>query len=111
MDIKWMIRPGPRNWEGDVHTLIVHSVDEPFGEGDAGDLDYNIEHPPSCKQQECDVAQAEEDVGLAWSLQYSGTPVTEPGTYRIRGWGRRYPTELGDEYDGGVRVMQESDSA
>lgn len=105
-------------WYGEPHTLIVHSVrlgDSPL---DDGDFDYDLEHPPSCKQEErgigghtykawtCDVA-GHEDEGLPFSLRYSGTPVTEPGTYRIQGWGRKtYYHEHGAyEYDGGVGVM------
>ena len=111
---------GPDDWEGDVHTLIVHAVQPPDGPWDDGELDYDLEHPPSCKQEEydydgqviamawtCDVAHVEQDGGLAYALRYSGTPVTEPGTYKIRGWGAKYWTECGDEYDGGVRVVPE----
>jgi hypothetical protein len=105
-------------WYGEPHTLIVRSVRLPGGPLDDGELDYDLEHPPSCKQEEhgsgghtytawtCDVA-GHEDEGLAFSLRYSGTPVTEPGTYRIQGWGRKtYYHEYGAyEYDGGVGVM------
>jgi hypothetical protein len=104
-------------WCGEPHTLIVHSVRMPSGPLDDGELDYDLEHPPSCGREEhgvkypyttrtCDVARCE-DEGLAFSLRYSGTPVTEPGTYRIQGWGRKtYYHEYGAyEYDGGVGVM------
>lgn len=113
----------PREWEGDVHTLIVHSVDDPVSQSDPGELEYDLEHAPSCKQEDCgydgktvtawtcDVAENEGDVGLAWSLWYSGTPITEPGTYRIRSWGRKYSTEIGDEYDSGVVVVPEENKS
>lgn len=110
-------------WYGDPHTLIVHSVRSPTGPLDLlddDDLEYDLEHPPSCEQEErnygggvtglewtCDVAAHESD-GLAASLRYSGTPITEPGTYRIQGWGRKtYCRDFGGyEYDGGVGVME-----
>jgi hypothetical protein len=105
-------------WYGDPHTLIVRSVRLPADPLDDGGLDYDLEHPPSCRQEErggdehgymawtCDVAHHEAE-GLAFSLRYSGTPVAEPGTYRIQGWGRKtYFHEYGAyEYDGGVGVM------
>ena len=59
----------------------------------------------------CDVAHIEGD-GLAFSLRYSGTPITEPGTYQIQGWGTKsYHHEMGYEYDGGVAVMSDEESA
>lgn len=107
-------------WFGDPHTLIVHSVTPPAGTFDDGSLEYDLEHPPSCKQEErqypgvldytCDVAHHEQD-GLAFSLRYSGTPITEPGTYRVQAWGRKSWTDLGYEYDGGVGVMDPEDGA
>jgi hypothetical protein len=111
-------------WYGEPHTLIVHAVTPPSGPFDDGGLDYDIEHPPSCKQEErgsgghtcaawtCDVAQQESD-GLPFSLRYSGTPITEPGTYRIQGWGRKtYCHEYGAyEYDAGVGVMDPEEPA
>ncbi len=107
-------------WYGQPHTLTVHSVRLPEGKSDDGDLgDYDLEHAPSCKQERsgdggnsylywtCDVAFHEISSGLASSLRYSGTPVTEPGTYRIQVWGRKtYYHGSGYEYDGGVGVME-----
>jgi len=108
-------------WFGEPHTLIVRSVTEPLGKFDAGDMDYDLEHPPSCKQETvgegehsyteytCDVAFDERECGLAYSLRYSGTPITEPGTYRIQKWDRKIPvwdSISGYEYDGGVGVME-----
>ena len=105
-------------WRGEPHTLIVRSLLPPDGPFDDGEFtDYEIEHPDSCKQEPCgegehsrmawtcDIAENEGDCGLPFSLRYSGTPITEPGTYRIQGWGRKYWTDLGYEWDGGVGVM------
>lgn len=115
----------PQEWHGEPHTLTVHSVTAPDGPFDDGDLDYEIGHPPGCKQETdgegdhsftywtCDVAQNEHDCGLASSLRYSGTPITEPGTYRIQSWGRKYYVwEAGAyEYDGGVGLMDPEEAA
>lgn len=111
-------------WFGEPHTLTVHAVDVPESHFDNGDLHYDLEHPPSCRQEErrcwdlasggalllewtCDVAEHERESGLSYSLRYSGTPITEPGTYRVQSWGRKtYYHEYGAyEYDGGVGVM------
>ena len=110
--------PKDSEWYGEPHTLTVHEVRPPIGEFDDGEMDYDLEHPPSCKQEErydghllvyaCDVAHNETECGLAASLRYSGTPITEPGTYRIQGWGRKitvWDSISGYEYDGGVGVM------
>jgi hypothetical protein len=110
---------GSSEWHGEPHTLIVRSATPPDGPFDDGELDYDIEHPPSCKQEECgdgehayliytcDVASDAGDVGLEFSLRHSGTPITEPGTYQIQGWGRKvYVPDCGAaEYDGGVGVV------
>ena len=116
--------PADSEWYGEPHTLIVHEVIPPSGPFDDGELEYDLEHPPSCKQETdgegehsytywtCDVARDEEACGLAFSLRYSGTPVTEPGTYRIQGWGRKtHHWDLGDEYDGGVGVISDEEAA
>lgn len=111
---------GASEWQGEPHTLIVQSVTPPAGQFDDGELDYEIQHPPSCKQEEsqypgvldytCDVAYMEREEGLTSSLRYSGTPITQPGTYQIQGWGRKsYYPECGYEYDGGVGVMDAED--
>jgi len=107
---------------GELHTLIVHEVVRlPDGHFDDGELDYDIEHPPSCAQEDygqagrfkfmawtCDVASHVIEGGLESSLGYSGTPITEPGTYQIQSWGRKaYDSYNGaDEYDGGVGVVE-----
>lgn len=75
------------DWEGEIHTLIVHEVTPPDGPLDDGELDFDIEHPPSCKRceettsdghgviwWECEVQTQGVDDGLAFSLAYSGTP-------------------------------------
>ena len=108
-------------WHGEPHTLIVHAVEPLSGDEDPGyrEFEYDLEHPPSCKQERsgdggnsylywtCDVAFHEVSSGLASSLAYSGTPITEPGTYRIQVWGRKtYYHGSGYEYDGGVGVME-----
>lgn len=106
-------------WYGEPHTLTVHEVTPPAGPLDDGSLgDYDLEHPPSCKGEEhhhgymrytCAVSDQEEEFGLAWTLRYSGTPITRPGTYRIQSWGRKtYYHEAGYEYDGGVGVMDDA---
>jgi hypothetical protein len=110
-------------WHGEPHTLIVRSVTLPDGPFDDGEFDYDIEHPASCEQEEhgvlhpyttrtCDVARHEDD-GLAFSLRYSGTPITEPGTYQIQSWGRKtYFHEYGAyEYDGGVGVVDPAEAS
>jgi len=118
-------KSGNDEWFGELHTLTVHSVTAPDGPFDDGDLDYEIGHPPTCKQEDeewggvtvrrytRDVARDEGDCGLASSLRYSGTPVTEPGAYRIRSWGRKYYAwEAGAyEYDGGVGLMDPEEAA
>jgi len=107
-------------WFGEPHTLTVHEVtleDGTLYEDSLGD--YDLEHPSSCKQEEhhlgyvrytCAVSDQEEECGLPWTLKYSGTPITEPGTYRIQAWGRKCWTELGYEYDGGVGLMEPEDA-
>jgi len=106
---------GEDEWFGEPHTLTVHEVTPPAGPLDDGSLgDYDLEHPPSCELEKrplgymrytCAVSDQEEECGLAWTLKYSGTPITKPGTYRIQAWGRKCWTELGWEYDGGVGLM------
>lgn len=114
---------GEQEWSGDVHVLTVLSVTPPLSQFDDGELDYEIAHAPSCQQETvvdagghsyrtwtCDIARDEEECGLAFSLRYSGTPVTAPDTYRIRHWGRKtYHHEYGWEYDGGTGVIMPGD--
>jgi hypothetical protein len=113
-------RRNDREWHGEPHTLVVRAYTPPTdGLWNDEYLDYEIQHPASCRQETagegehsylvytCDIAYHEEDCGLAFALRYSGTPVTEPGTCRIQGWGRKIWTECGDEYDGGVCIIDE----
>jgi hypothetical protein len=111
-------------WYGEPHTLTVSSVRLPVADLDDGELEYEITHPPSCKQEErrygdvtvmewvCDVAGNERECGLPFTLRHSGTPVTQPGTYRIQGWGTKtwYHEHGAHEYDGGVAVMSDEDA-
>ena len=111
---------GEDEWFGEPHTLTVHEVTPEDGtlyEDSLGD--YDLEHSSSCKQEEhhlgytrytCAVTDRAEECGLPWTLNYSGTPITEPGTYRIQAWGRKCWTELGYEYDGGVGLMEPEDA-
>lgn len=107
-------------WYGEPHTLIVHSVRLPGGPLDDGELEYDLEHPESCTEEAvgdgadactqytCEVAYHERESGLPFTLRYSGTPITEPGTYRIESWGRKtwYHDYGAYEYDGGVGLME-----
>lgn len=117
-----MTGPADEEWYSEPHTLIVHSAQPPESKWDGWHLDYDIEHPASCKEEErdygegvtclewnCALAHEEEYAGLTSALRYSGTPVTEPGTYRIQAWGRKtYYYWAGYEYDSGIGVMEGS---
>jgi hypothetical protein len=105
---------------GEIHTLIVTEAEPPAGDFDDWHLEYEIEHPPSCRQEAshmhgqpmvvdytCDVAHHEHDSGLAFCLKYSGTPVTKPGTYKIQAWSRKHVHLEGTEYDGGIGLAEE----
>lgn len=91
---------------GEPHILIVHEISE-----DGWDAD--LIHPLSCKTEPgsdewaCDVAWHRAQTGLREALKYSGTPIAEPGTYRIQGWSRKtYYHGAGYEHDAGVGVME-----
>jgi hypothetical protein len=117
--------PLDTEWQGEPHTLTVHSISIAPSQHDGGEFEYDLEHPPTCQQEDmydgrvrvyvCDVGWQEGDIGLADSLQYSGTPITEPGTYRIAAWGRKtYYYWSGYEYDAGITILPaegESDAA
>lgn len=105
-------------WEGEIHTLLVHSVTPTGWLFPGEDLEYDLEHPKSCSEGDigygedvtdytCDVAWMEREGRLAESLRYSGTPITAPGTYKIQGWGRKYYVwdAWAYEYDNGVAVV------
>lgn len=104
----------PRDEErfGEPHTLTAY-----YEYDGADELTYDLEHSPSCQQAEryggrvleytCDIGWHEEQVGLLEALSSSGTPVTEPGTYRIQGWSRKtWYYGAGYEHDAGVGVME-----
>jgi hypothetical protein len=110
--------PADQEWAGEPHILIVHSVSSLPGRTFlSAELDYDLEHPQSCALGDigygdyclgytCAVAWNEQECGLAESLHYSGTPITEPGTYAIQAWGRKfYVFGAGYEYDSGVAVI------
>lgn len=112
-----MAYDGSGEWHGEPHILTVTEVTLPDGPLDDGSMEYEIEHPPTCKEQEfdgyshyvCDVATNIDGAGLPFSLRYSGTPITKPGTYRIQAWGSKtYVPWCGYEYDGGIGVMDKS---
>ena len=115
---------GDSEWYGEPHTLIAYF--------DGGELTYDLEHPPSCTKSvytyefatggaesptvvewDCDIAWHQAESGLFESLSHSGTPVTEPGTYRIQGWGRKtyYPVAGTYEVDNGVGLMDPEEAA
>lgn len=107
----------PRDSEsfGEPHTLIAY-----FDDDGSGDLTYDVEHAPTCQQEEqydghvlaytCDIAWHEDQAGLFESLEYSGTPVTEPGTYRIQGWSSKtYYHGHGYEHDTGVVLISDEE--
>jgi len=81
---------------GEVHTLVVRVVGdhEPHPvtayEKCRNFEDYEIEHLPTCEVRygmyACHVGFEERDLCIRWTLEFSGTPVTEPGTYRIQAW-------------------------
>ena len=115
-------------WYGEPHVLTVHSVIPPDGPLDDGSLEYDLEHPASCKEEEresfgtggvkvlehtCALAEMERESGLPFCLNYSGTPITEPGTYRIQSWGRKYYVwdAWAYEYDAGIAVMEPGQEA
>lgn len=105
---------------GEPHILVLHSFEPPTGQFDDGDMEYEIEHPSSCEQVEvrgfdgetwltwanCEIQAELEHIELPFTLKYSGTPITEPGRYRVQSWhSRSYIYEYGYEYDGGIGVM------
>ena len=105
---------------GPVHKLTVHKVGQPYGPFDTSEFeDYEIEHPPECKtvhddmldcmRYECGVAYNVEGAGARWSLKYTGTPVTEPGEYRIQAWSEVYRGFDYAEHDGGIALVSEEE--
>jgi hypothetical protein len=103
---------------GPVHTLIVREVGEPYGPFDTGEFaDFEVEHPPECKRVfddqfrcerfNCAVEHNIENAGARWLLFYTGTPVNEPGIYRIRAWSDVYRGFDYVEHDGGIGLVSE----
>jgi hypothetical protein len=107
---------------GPIHKLIVHEVgddDEPFHVNDFEDCE--IEHPAECKREQardsqgrftysyycCGVQHNVENIGVRWSLRYSGTPVTKPGEYQIQAWAETYRGFEYTEYDGGLALVSD----
>lgn len=103
---------------GHPHTLIVHAIHPSWMYPGDATWDYDLQHPPACKQEmhhhgymhyTCDVAHWEEECGLEYAMKESGTPITEPGTYRIQGWWHRYhaPYYGTVEHNAGVALVYE----
>ena len=117
----------PRDSEsfGEPHTLIAY-----FDCDGSDELTYDVEHAPTCTKKvytyefacsggesptveewDCDIYWHQTESGLFESLAYSGTPVTEPGTYRIQGWSRKtYYHGRGYEHDAGVGVISDEEA-
>ena len=110
--------PGRESWTGDTHILLLTEVrEDEFG---YVEWEYELLHPPVCKQVpdelgvyegeviltkfDCDVAWHEYQESLADAISYSGSGVTQPGSYRIRGGVNVYDTESGPETDTGLAV-------
>jgi hypothetical protein len=98
---------------GPVHTLIVNEV----GEQDESEFaDYEIEHPAECKTEHDDMLDCEryvcavafnvDNVGLRWAMHYSGSAITEPGTYKIQAWAETYRGFDFVEHDSGIGLVQ-----
>lgn len=102
---------------GPIHTLIVTDVGEPYGPFDTGEfVEYELQHP-GCKHEDadmggytwevwhCGVGHEQREGCLRWSLHYTGTPITEPGSYKIQAWAETIRGFDYVEYDGGVAVI------
>lgn len=97
---------------GPVHKLIVRDV------GDDDDFhttefeDYEIVHPddepeiPTDGIYRCAIDFNLDNVGLRFALQYTGTPVTEPGEYQIQAWAETIRGFDYTEYDGGIALVE-----
>lgn len=96
---------------GPVHKLIVHEVgddDAPYYINDFED--YEVEHTSECECSNdgwwrCGVGNIVENVGVRFSLRYSGTPVIEPGEYHVQAWSVTYRGFDCTDYDGGIAVI------
>lgn len=104
---------------GDVHTLIIRDAGPPYK--DLFDMhdweDWEIVHPPGCPTTDyfwgtdysCPVGEYSRE-SMRWTLRYSGTPIDEPGEYKIQAWARVHPSGPWGpaEYDGGLVVAEET---
>lgn len=97
---------------GQPHKLIVHEVGELYGPLSTEDFaHYDIEHPAECEydpeayRHNCGVGWEEAEGCLRYSLQYTGTPINEPGEYWITAWSEVYRGFEYTEHDGGVAVL------
>jgi hypothetical protein len=103
---------------GRPHKLTVYKVPDVTA-GDPFDLaefeDYEIEHPSECKlvrdeildceRYECSLAWNIDQVGLRWSLKYSGTPIKATGEYMIQSWVNTIRGFDFTETDGGISLV------
>lgn len=116
---------------GPVHKLIVRKVGEPYGPLSTDEFeDYEVEHTAECQTvtrtiggvceehctevhevtyeaYTCGVGHENDQGSLRWSLHYTGTPVTEPGEYRIQAWSEKYVGFEYTEYDAGIALVEE----
>lgn len=113
----------PSEWRGEPHTLTVHSMTPPGGPLDDGELEYDIEHPPSCREEPrgegecaylvwaCELGWHEMELGLAACLHSGGDGLPGPGTYQIESWGAKYYVWAAGayEYDGGIALIPAED--
>lgn len=102
---------------GPVHTLIVRKVgDPPYDRSNTDEFElFRVVHPGECKahfdevfrctEYDCGVGWNQREIGLRWSLAYSGCPITEPGTYQIQAWADTIRGFDYVEYDGGVGLV------
>lgn len=106
--------------QGEPHVLVLLAVTPSTGPFSDGEMEYEVEHPPTCKQEEveqwegfkemrftCDLQAELDNIDLPFTLKYSGTPLTEPGRYRVQTWHTKsYIFDYGTyEYDGGIGVI------
>jgi hypothetical protein len=98
---------------GPIHTLIVRKLGTEHTEFE----DCQIEHPVECnvaiegegemtyQYYDCAVDWNVNAAGLKFCLEYSDTPIAEPGTYRIQAWSETYHGFDYTEHDGGISVV------
>jgi len=89
------------------HWLYVWDVPE---DKDEDPDEWEIIHPLGCSPGHCNVDYQIENTGLRWSLNYSGTPITEPGGYEIAAWFDKItlaPHIGGAEYDASIALVED----